>query len=88
MMRPQISIAPVCTPPDGGKPPIGLFVDGVLVRGLKALVADVGGDVLVVLDRAAVQVDPTLRPALPAPSPEFGREMYVPRGPLPTDGQA
>lgn len=58
---PQISIAPVCTPPDGAPAPVGLFVDGILVRGLKALIADEGGDVLIVLDAADVAVDPRVR---------------------------
>ena len=67
-MRPQRSLAPVYTPPEGEAAPVGLFVDGVLVRGVKAIV-DHGGDVLVVLERAQLAVDSRLQQPAPCPSP-------------------
>ena len=59
---PRISVAPAYTAPDGAQAPLGLFVNGLMVPGVKALIAD-GGDVLVVIARDQVRIDPAAAPA-------------------------
>lgn len=55
----QLSLAPLPDDPEGR---VGLYAGGLLVPGVRALI-DEGGDLLVVIDRAAVRIDPALRPA-------------------------
>lgn len=77
---PRLSLAPMFTPPDGGRAPVGLFVGGLLVPGVKQLLANEGGDVLLVLDRALVDVDPRVQRA--------GPDVVPSRLRLATDGEA
>ncbi|TDR94201.1 hypothetical protein [Enterovirga rhinocerotis] len=57
MPKPRIVLAPAH---GGENAPRALFVDGVMIPGVRALIAEAGGDVLVVIDRAQVGVDPAL----------------------------
>jgi hypothetical protein len=71
---PRVSIGPAYTAPEGTRAPVGLFVNGIMVPGVKMLIAD-GGDVVVVLDREQVRIDPAAT-------------VEAPIGALATDGAA